>query len=235
MVCADHVRARYREDGGIELVSPAETQAFIEGVVVQFDEVEALLEQHQSVKQAVVTVQAEREGNRRLAAYVVAGGRFDSGEARLYLERALPSSMVPEMFITLPALPLTPSGRIDRRALAGLGEKQASDQPAPPRTELEQTIAAAWRELLGLDKISVHDNFFDSGGHSLMIIRLHEKLCSSLALEIELMHLFQFPTIDSLSRFLQAGYNFKGRSRGLVERAGRQKNAIQGFRRMQTV
>jgi acyl carrier protein len=142
--------------------------------------------------------------------------------------------MVPSAFIALRQLPRNASGGVDRAALSVLGPEELAREFVPPRTELEQTIAAAWQAVLGIEQVGVHDSFFDVGGHSLLAIRLHQKLLAALGLEIELLHLFQFPTIDSLVRFLHAGYNFDGKSRDTRERAGRQKSAVQKLRKMHT-
>jgi acyl carrier protein len=115
--------------------------------------------------------------------------------------------------------------------LSVLGQEQLSREFVLPRTELEQTIAAAWQAALGIDQLGVYDTFFDLGGNSLRMIQIHQKLRAELSIDIELLHLFQFPTIDSLVRFLQAGYNFGGRSHETQDRAGRQKSAIQKFKR----
>jgi acyl carrier protein len=142
--------------------------------------------------------------------------------------------MVPKVFIALRRMPQNARGDVDRAALSILGPEQLAREFVLPRTELEQTIAAAWRAVLGEDHIGVHDSFFDLGGHSLLAIQLLQKLRAELGLEIELLHLFQFPTIDSLVRFLRAGYNFDGKSRDTRERAGKQKSAVEKLRRMHT-
>jgi acyl carrier protein len=142
--------------------------------------------------------------------------------------------MVPNLFIALRRLPQNARGGVDRAALSVLGPEELAREFVPPRTELEQTIAAAWQAVLGIDRVGLHDNFFDLGGHSLLAIQLHQKLRAALGSEIELLHLFQFPTIDSLVRFLHAGYNFDGKSRDTRQRAGRQKSAVQKLRRMHT-
>jgi len=118
--------------------------------------------------------------------------------------------------------------------LSILGQEQLTGEFVLPRTELEKNIADAWQAALGVDQVGVYDNFFDLGGHSLRMIQVHQKLRAELAVDIELLHLFQFPTIDSLVRFLHAGYNFDGKSRETRDRAGRQKSAIQKLRRTPT-
>jgi aryl carrier-like protein len=171
-----------------------------------------------------------------LVAYVVvrSGKRLGQNELHNYLDEKLPPYMIPSAFITLQELPRNAKGEVNRAALSVLGQEQLTREFVLPRTELEQTIATAWQAVLGVDQVGVHDNFFDLGGHSLLMIQLHQKLRASLAVDIELLHLFQFPTIDSLVRFLQAGYNFDVKSRETQDRAGKQKSAVQKFRRIQT-
>ncbi|HKV95707.1 MAG TPA: amino acid adenylation domain-containing protein, partial [Candidatus Angelobacter sp.] len=224
-------RARYREDGTIELMGRLDDQVEIEGFKVELEEIETVLMACESVQDAAVVVRPNSE----LVAYVVlrSGKRLGQNELRNYLDEKLPPYMVPSAFITLQGLPQNARGEVDRAALSVLGQEQLTREFVLPRTELEQTIATAWQTALGADRVGVHDNFFDLGGHSLLMIQLHQKLRAELAIDIELLHLFQFPTIDSLVRFLQAGYNFEGKSRETRDRAGKQKSAVQKFRRIQ--
>jgi acyl carrier protein len=171
-----------------------------------------------------------------LVAYVVVrdGKRLRQDEVRSYLNDKLPLHMIPGTFITVQELPKNAKGEVDRVALSVLGQEQLTGEFVLPRTELEKTIAAAWQSALGIDQVGVYDNFFDLGGHSLRMIQIHQKLRAELSVDIELLNLFQFPTIDSLVRFLQAGYNFDGKSRETRDRAGRQKSAIQKLKRTHT-
>jgi non-ribosomal peptide synthetase component F/acyl carrier protein len=225
-------RARYREDGTIDLMGRLDDRVEIEGFPVELGEIESILANYESVQEAVIVVRPDGE----LVAYVVVrnGRRLAQNELNSYLDDKLPAYMIPRAFITLQKLPRNAGGKVDRAALAVLGQEQLTREFVLPRTELEQTIAAAWQAALGVDQVGVHDNFFDLGGHSLLMIQLHQKLRADLAIEIELLHLFQFSTIDSLVRFLQAGYNFDGKSRETRDRAGKQKSAVQKFKRMQT-
>jgi len=231
-ICGTGERARYREDGTIELMGRLDDCVEIEGVQVELGEIEAALSNYESVQEAAVVVRPNGE----LVAYVVVrkGKRLGQNELRNYLDDTLPPYMIPGDFITLQELPRNAKGAVDRAALSLLGQEQLTKEFVLPRTELEQTIAAAWQAALAVDQVGVHDNFFDLGGHSLLMIQLHQKLRAELSVEIELLHLFQFPTIDSLVRFLHAGYNFEGKSRETRDRAGKQKSAVQKFRKMQT-
>jgi acyl carrier protein len=225
-------RARYREDGTIELIGRLDDRVEIEGFPVELGEIEATLVNYESVREAVVVVRPNGE----LVAYIVVreGKRLRQDEVRSHLSEKLPPHMIPAAFITLQELPKNAGGEVDRAGLAVLGQEQLTSEFVLPRTELEKTIAAAWQAALGIDQVGVYDNFFDIGGHSLRMIQIHQKLKAELSVDIELLHLFQFPTIDSLVRFLQAGYNFGDKSRETRDRAGRQKSAIQKFKRTHT-
>jgi acyl-CoA synthetase (AMP-forming)/AMP-acid ligase II/acyl carrier protein len=225
-------RARYREDGIIELMGRLDDRVEIEGFPVELGEVEATLVNYESVREAVVVVRPDGE----LVAYIVVrdGKRLGQNEVRSYLNDKLPLYMIPGTFITVQELPKNARGEVDRAALSVLGQEQLTGEFVLPRTELEKTIAAAWQAALGIDQVGVYDNFFDLGGHSLRMIQIHQKLRAELSVDIELLNLFQFPTIDSLVRFLQAGYNFDGKSRETRDRAGRQKSAIQKLKRTHT-
>lgn len=222
-------RARYKQDGTIELLGRLDDRAELEGRLVELGEIEAALANYEGLRQAAAVVRTSGE----LVVYVVAidGKKLAQNELRSYLDNKLPPFMVPNIFIALRQLPQNARGGVDRAALSALGPERLAREFVPPRTELEQTIAATWQAVLGLENVGVHDNFFDLGGHSLLAIQLHQKLLAALGLEIELLHLFQFPTIDSLVRFLHAGYNFDGKSRDTRERAGRQKSAVQKLRK----
>jgi acyl carrier protein len=204
----------------------------IEGFPVELGEIEATLVNYESVREAVVVVRPNGE----LVAYIVVreGKRLRQDEVRSHLSEKLPPHMIPAAFITLQELPKNAGGEVDRAGLAVLGQEQLTSEFVLPRTELEKTIAAAWQAALGIDQVGVYDNFFDIGGHSLRMIQIHQKLKAELSVDIELLNLFQFPTIDSLVRFLQAGYNFGDKSRETRDRAGRQKSAIQKFKRTHT-
>jgi non-ribosomal peptide synthetase component F/aryl carrier-like protein len=226
------VKARYRRDGTIEFLGRLDDQVEIGGFQMELGEIEAALTNHEIVREAVAVVRPNGE----LVAYVVLddGKRMGQNDLGDYLYERLPSYMIPGAFITLQELPRTAGGEVDRAALAVLGQEQLNKETVLPRTELERTIAAAWQSVLAVDQVGVHDNFFDLGGHSLLMIQLHQKLRRELPVEIELLHLFQFPTIDSLGRFLHTGYNFDEKSRETQDRAGKQKSAHQKFKRIHT-
>jgi amino acid adenylation domain-containing protein len=199
--------ARYLPDGNIEFLGRADYQIKLRGYRIEPGEIEATLEQCPGVRQAVVVVRENREGDKRLLAYLVAEGTagVEAGAAlRGVLESKLPEYMVPSNFIFLEALPLTDNGKIDRKALL----RMPSHAPAvtatgrQPQSEVERMIVAAWKEALGVDSIGIHDNFFDLGAHSLTVAEVQAKLQETLGREIPLLDLFQFSTVCSLASHL---------------------------------
>jgi acyl carrier protein len=126
-------------------------------------------------------------------------------ELRKFLESHLPAIMIPSAFVFLDKFPLTPSGKVDRKALPAPEIKLANSETtyAAPATELEQSIAKIWRQLLGIEKIGLHDNFFDLGGHSLLVVEAQAKLREALGFDLPVIKLFQYPTISSLANFLK--------------------------------
>jgi len=125
----------------------------------------------------------------------------DDATLREHLRGRLPAWMVPAAVVRLDALPLTPTGKLDRRALPA--PSVATGRRLTPETELEARIAAVWRDLLGVDEVGVEDNFFDLGGHSLLLIRLQARLAAELGRQVPVVELFQYPTVRSLAARLQ--------------------------------
>lgn len=203
--------ARYLPDGTIEFLGRMDRQVKIRGNRVELEEIERALLREPGVAQAVVAARAGDAGNagdQRLVAYVVSssGGGLQGGDLRSALERRLPDYMVPSAFVTLDALPLTATGKIDRNALPavvsegeGEGEREGADHA--PRSELEATLADLWEQVLGV-RVGVKDNFFDAGGHSLLLMRLQSLIESSLGREVPVATLFEHPTISAQAAHL---------------------------------
>ena len=168
--------ARYRPDGSVEFAGRADTQVKVRGFRVELGEIEAALREYPGIEGAVVLAQDVPGGDRRLVAYLSHGaqGQPNATALRNHLKGLLPVHMVPSSFAFLDRLPLTPSGKLDRKALMQLdaGPASGAREIVPPRTQAELFIAALWRDLLGIEGVSVYDNFFDLGGHSLLSMRL---------------------------------------------------------------
>ncbi len=163
--------ARYRPDGNIEFLGRADHQVKIRGFRIELGEIEAALGQHPAVREAVVLAREDAPGEKRLVAYVVAGARAaDDDDLRRFLKEKLPEYMVPAVFVLLDALPLMPNGKIDRRALPAPDRSRPELDKAfvAPRTPTEELLAEIWAQLLDIERVGVHDNFFDLGGHSLL-------------------------------------------------------------------
>jgi acyl carrier protein len=197
--------ARYLPDGSIEFLGRIDHQVKLRGFRIELGEIEAVLKQHAGVREVVVVDRELKKRERQLVAYVV--GQTETpptaSELRDHVRGELPEHMVPAAFVFLPALPLSPSGKIDRRALP-LPEKEPGRPkfPGTPLTELERTISEVWRQVLQVDEVSIDDNFFDVGGHSLLMVQVQRNLAGVLQKEIQLVDLFKYPTISSLSKHL---------------------------------
>jgi aryl carrier-like protein len=150
----------------------------------------------------VAVVPTASDAGRQLAAYIspLPGATLSAASARQHVRARLPEYMVPTHFVLLPDLPLSANGKIDRSALDLPGGTDRAAAPfVAPRSDIEQLVAAAWREVLQQDRLSVDDNFFDVGGHSLLLIKVLERLRAQLTVELSVLDLFRFPTIASLA------------------------------------
>ncbi len=172
------------------------------GVRIELGEIEAVLAEHPAVEQAVVVAREDRPGDRRLVAYVVA--QDEPLEAiRESLRRRLPEPMVPSWIIPLAALPRTSSGKVDRRALPPPELPSQAEGFAAPRTPLEEELARLWAEVLGVERVGVHDDFFAIGGHSLLATRLLARMRDAFALEVPLQELFRTPTVAGVGHRIE--------------------------------
>ncbi len=196
--------ARWRPNGTLEFLGRTDQQLKIRGFRVEPGEIEAVLAAHPGVREVAVVVRQDSGGVRRLVAYVVPPQ--PAADLRARVRERLPEYMVPAVFQFLEALPLTPSGKIDRRALPA---PDATAGPAggsvPPRTPLEEELAALWREVLGVEHLGVHDSFFDLGGHSLLAVRLMSRIRRRLGRDLPLTSLFAGPTIEHQAALLGRG------------------------------
>ncbi len=195
--------ARWRADGSLDFLGRADHQVKIRGLRIEPGEIESALLQHPSVAQAAVIAREEVVGEKRLVAYVVAAGdgELAHGELRSHLGLSLPEYMVPSAFVQLPALPLGPSGKLDRKALPA-PEAQSAVAYAAPRTPTEKALADLWAETLHLPRVGIHDNFFELGGHSLMIVQLISRIRQQFMIDLPLDTLFQVSTIAGLAERL---------------------------------
>ena len=173
---------------------------------MELGEVEAALCQHPAVREAVILPYEITAGNKSLVAYVVSKQEPlpTSDELRDYLRQKLPEYMVPAAFVILTELPLLSNGKLNRRALPNPEEffSQAEEVYIAPETALEQMIAAIWQQVFEVERVSIHSNFFDLGGNSLLLARVHSKLRAALQRDIKIVELFKHSTIHSLAKYL---------------------------------
>lgn len=190
--------ARYLADGTIEFLGRVDHQVKIRGYRIELGEIEALLRQHGSVQDVVVVVREDIPGNRALVAYVVPteGGAGDG--LRDYLKEKLPEYMVPSAFVLLEALPLTPNGKLDRRSLPA-PEYGVGEQFLAPATPLHHQLVRIWEELLEVRPVGIRDNFFDLGGHSLLVVSLVDRIEQETGKKLALATLFAGPTVEQLA------------------------------------
>jgi amino acid adenylation domain-containing protein len=203
--------ARFLPDGNIEYLGRADYQIKLRGHRIEPGEIEAFLEQCRGVRQAIVVLREDREGDKRLVAYLVAstGSPESPAELRATLASKLPDYMVPSAFVFLPSFPLTDNGKIDRKALLQLPPPHFSAQTPQSAdeasTEMEQVVARAWCEALGVPRVGLNDNFFDLGAHSLTVAEVQSRLQQDLRRDVALVDLFEFSTIATLAAHLDGG------------------------------
>ena len=195
--------ARYLPDGNIEFLGRIDHQVKIRGYRVELGEIEAVLGQHPTVREAIVMVREDDPGDKQLVAYVASNQQLSptNNELRSYLGERLPDYMVPLAFVFLDVLPLTPNGKVDREALPApdLNRPELEQSFVAPRTPIEEIIAEIWAEVLKLEKVGIHDNFFDLGGHSLLATQVISRLRVTLQMELPLRYLFEYPTVSGLA------------------------------------
>ena len=200
--------ARVRDGGELEFLGRAGRPIKIRGYRFDPGEVEAALRDHEAIRDAAVLVREDRPGDLQLVAYVV-GDAMPTAALRARLAERLPEFMVPSSFVPLPALPLTPSGKLDRAALPPpdtVAAIAADAGPAAPRTPVEEVLAEIWAGLLGRERVGPHEDFFALGGHSLLGAQLVSRLRDALDIEISLRSVFETPTVAGLAEQVEAAW-----------------------------
>jgi nonribosomal peptide synthetase DhbF len=191
----------------LEFLGRLDQQVKVRGFRVEPGEIETVLGRHPAVLACAVLARQDRPGDRRLVAYVVAAGGLAPapGELAAHLRRTLPEHMLPEVFVTLPEMPLSAHGKPDRAALPPPPDATAGDGAShvPPRSRLERQIAALWREVLGVARVGAHDNFFGLGGHSLLLLQAVARMRRELGQPISPIEIFEHPTVAALARHLE--------------------------------
>jgi amino acid adenylation domain-containing protein len=206
--------ARFLPDGTLECLGRIDHQVKIRGYRIELGEIEAVLNQYPTVMASVVAAKELRPGEASLVAYLIPTtgeleGKAFTDDLRAFLREKLPEYMMPAAFVRLDSFPTTPNGKIDRKALPLPENIRPSLQAqfAKPSNTMEETLTAIWQEVLKLDQIGVRDNFFDLGGHSLLLGQVQSKIQHTLKLEIEMLDLFKYPTISTLAGYLEQQFN----------------------------
>lgn len=195
-------KARWRQDGVLEYQGRDDHQIKIRGFRIEIGDIESALLACREVIQAIVVAQTSPNGDKQLAAYVIpVDNNLDTGELRRQLINVLPDYMVPAHFMLLHKMPLTPNGKVDRKALP-LPTWQASNSYEPPRNQLEEMLTSLWAETLGLTLVGIRDNFFEIGGDSISATRILNHIQKNLLIEVPLGVLFKASTIADLSDYL---------------------------------
>ncbi|HET7424327.1 MAG TPA: amino acid adenylation domain-containing protein [Gemmatimonadales bacterium] len=197
---------RYREDGNLEFVGRADGQVKIRGFRVELAEVESVLGRHPEVAASAVVAREDVPLELRLVAYVAAAGTRapTPEELRTFLADRLPSYMLPSVVVVLPVLPLTRTGKIDRRALPPPEDVSASGADREPATETEAAVAAIWQAVLRKERVGATENFFELGGHSLLATQVIARIRSQLGVDLPLRVLFEQPTVEALAQAVDA-------------------------------
>jgi hypothetical protein len=230
-------QVRRLEDGSIEFLGRVDHQIKLRGYRIELSEIEAALLRHPAIEDAVVLLREDGPAGKRLVAYVTTHeASADEAVLRRYLREALPDYMVPSAIVALAAMPLTHNGKIDRDALpTPEPSRELGEDFVPPQTGLQRRVANVWQELLGVERVGLDDNFFDLGGHSLLVVQLHGRLKEIDPDAPSVVDLFKYSTVRALADHI-------GRSESdarpalavdlVRERADRQREAFR--RRRQT-
>nr|UXE44649.1 linear gramicidin synthase subunit B [uncultured bacterium] len=196
-------RVRWLPDGKLEYLGRVDHQVKLRGFRIELGEIEATLGRHADVRAAAAVVSPGADGEPRLVAYLEGEGRraVDVAAVRAWLREKLPEHMIPAAWVVMDALPLNPSGKVDRRALPPpeAAAPTEVDEPAAPRTPTEAALLAMWQDVLGATRVGVTDRFFDLGGHSLMATRLVARIRERLGVDVPLRAIFDDPTIEKLA------------------------------------
>ncbi len=225
---------RWHEDGYLQYLGRTDFQVKVRGYRIELGEIEKHLEQLPAIAEAAVIVRAEDEADQRLVAYAVpvSGEAVDAQGVRASLRQSLPEYMIPNEVIQIDAMPQTANGKLDRKALVEIKPRvPAADTVSllSAESDLEKQIAGLWCQTLKLDRVGVEDNFFDLGGHSLLVVQLHKQIREAVERPVSLTDLYQYPTVRSLAAHLEGdgkpASSVKGAQRGERRRALRRRSA----------
>ena len=195
--------ARYRSDGNLEFLGRLDHQVKIRGFRIELGEIETVLKLHPAVLEVLVLAREDVPGDKRLVAYVVLREQQTAtvSDLQSHVMKQVPAYMVPSAFVLLEALPMTPNGKVDRRALPALDtvRREQTDDYVAPLTPAEEILASIWAQVLHLERVGIHDNFFDLGGHSLLATQAITRLRNTFQIELPFITIFRAPTIAELT------------------------------------
>ena len=197
---------RYREDGAIEYVGRIDGQVKVRGHRIELGEIEVAIGALEGVKEVVVMAREDEPGEKRLVAYVVSEGVLDqsTAEVQTQLKQRLPEYMIPAVVVAMEALPLTANGKVDRRALPAPDQTRMVGEYVAPRSPLEEVLAEIWADVLKLERVGIHDNFFtELGGHSLLATQVTSRVRNAFAVNLPLRQLFEMPTVAELATAIE--------------------------------
>ncbi|HXQ70697.1 MAG TPA: phosphopantetheine-binding protein, partial [Pyrinomonadaceae bacterium] len=230
---------RYLDDSRLEFLGRKDSQVKLRGFRIELGEIEAVLGQHESVSACVVMVRQDPFGEQRVVAYVVPREEqtIAAAELRNYLRERLPVYMIPTTFVTLEALPVLSSGKLDRKALPAPEDLSgtAEREYVAPRTPVEEMLAGIFAEVLKIDRVSADDNFFDLGGHSLLATRVVSRINEAYPQAVSLRHIFEKPTLAEIALLIEQTQAVKSDPPTLItaqprrrkDRAGLLENLVQ--------
>ncbi|MCP5054961.1 MAG: non-ribosomal peptide synthetase, partial [bacterium] len=209
--------ARWLPEGNIQFMGRKDQQVKIRGFRIELGEIEACLLNYPTVKEAVVLIRESNSREKYLCAYIVPvqgdvvsrekspvpGEEIPIPQFRRHLSLLLPDYMVPSHYIHVAEIPLTPAGKVDRKALESYQMvREPNAEHVAPASEMEKIIADIWQDVLGLENVGIYDNFFDIGGHSISIINVNTRLKKEFNMDIPIAHMFRYSTISSLVEYL---------------------------------
>jgi aspartate racemase len=222
--------ARFMPDGIVEFLGRRDQQVKIRGFRIELEEIEVALTQYAGVREAVVIAKERATADKQLIAFIVCDPNKapEICKLRAYLEEKLPDYMIPAFIFSLDALPLNPNGKVDRQSLAAMipHQQDRSANFVEPITDTEQKIAAILQDVLGLEKVSAEDNFFDLGANSLQLARAHNRMQNLVDADLKIIALFQNPTVKALARFLNDDASKEAVTKRVYDRAMRQREAL---------
>jgi len=203
--------ARYLPDGNIEFLGRKDHQVKIRGHRIETGEIAAIAAQHKEIKDSLVIARDDLPGGKCLILYYISDNdKITNLKLRKHCQNNLPDYMIPQYFVRLERFPLTPVGKIDRKALPSPEITEVSEEDfATPETETEKNLAESWQEVLGFEKIGLHDNFFHLGGHSLMAARMLAQIQKTYNIKVPFRQLFKKPTINALANYIDQQPNQK--------------------------